>query len=72
MIVMSDHGTNKSLWESEIINHGNPVHGNESFVYFGNKKLNRNKVEAEYISSYEFPVIMANYISDLNVAMNAN
>ena len=40
LVVLSDHGVVRSLWESEFLNHGEPTGGNESFFFIFDKTLN--------------------------------
>lgn len=43
LIIMSDHGVVRSLWETELSNHGDPTSGNESFLFIYDKNVQRSR-----------------------------
>ena len=48
LIIMSDHGVVRSLWESELSNHGEPKSGNESFLFVYDKAVQRSRKPLEW------------------------
>jgi hypothetical protein len=48
LIIMSDHGVVRSLWESELSNHGQPRDGNESFLFIYDKSFQKSRKPLEW------------------------
>lgn len=48
LIIMSDHGVVRSLWESELSNHGDPRDGNESFLFIYDKSVQKSREPLEW------------------------
>jgi hypothetical protein len=43
LVIMSDHGVVRSLWESELSNHGVQEDGNESFLFIYDKNCQKSR-----------------------------
>ena len=71
VMILSDHGVVGSLWETEISNHGNPVHANESFLFLFNTRFIRTEFdERSSLSSVHVPAIFAQLLANVNFPMN--
>lgn len=70
-VVFSDHGLVRSLWESEVSNHGAQTDSNAGFLFIHNSKFIRTEFDTRTeLPAVEVPAVFSQLLSGVNIPSN--